>query len=538
MFEATMVGMITTPAPSPTAALPRKKLPIGIQTFARIREDGCYYVDKTSHILRLIDEGTHYFLSRPRRFGKSLLIDTIAELFEGNAALFTGLHAEQHWDWSQRCAVVRISFTDGVLHSRAALDSRILVLLQENYARLGLALPESKDITELFGLLLRQLHARTGQRVVVLVDEYDKPILDNITEPDVARQMRDGLRNLYSVIKGQDAHVRFAMLTGVSKFSKVSLFSGLNNLKDITIDERYSALCGYTDADVDTVFAPELAGLDRAEIRRWYNGYNWGGTSVYNPFDVLLLLDKRQFRPYWFETGTPTFLLDILHQRQTFTPSLEQRLSDLDLLSSFDVDHIETDALLFQTGYLTLLSQEEMLPGQWFYTLGFPNLEVRTSLNKALLPGLGVAASQALQQSAQLITLLRHNDFAGLHALFNAFFASIPNDWYRNNPIAHYEGYWASVFYSHFAALGLDIRLEDVTNKGRIDMTVLFNGQVYLFEFKVVDLVPEGHALAQILQRGYADKYRSRGEPIHLIGVEFSQQTRSVVGFEVGWPAV
>ena len=528
-LNATMAHM-SHAAPAP---LPRRKLPIGIQTFARLREDGCYYVDKTPHILRLIDEGTHYFLSRPRRFGKSLLIDTIAELFEGNAALFTGLHAEQHWDWGQRSPVVRISFGAGVLHSRAALDSRILALLQDNYTRLGLAQPEGKDITGLFAHLLRQLHAQSGQRVVVLVDEYDKPILDNLTDADTARQMRDGLRSLYSVIKDADAHIRFAMLTGVSKFSKVSLFSGLNNLKDITIDERYSALCGYTDADVDTVFAPELPGLDRADIRRWYNGYRWGGTSVYNPFDLLLLFDSRQFRPYWFETGTPTFLLDVLHQRQTFTPSLEQRLSDMELLSSFDVDHIETDALLFQTGYLTLHHQEEMLPGQWVYTLGFPNLEVRTSLNKALLPGLGVPGAQALQQSAQLVTLLRRNDFAGLQALFNAFFASIPNDWYRNNPMARYEGYWASVFYSHFAALGLEIRLEDVTNHGRIDMTVLFNGHIYLFEFKVVELAPEGRALAQIVERGYADKYRSRGEPIHLMGVEFSQKTRSVVGFEV-----
>ncbi|MDD2844642.1 MAG: ATP-binding protein [Rhodoferax sp.] len=516
--------------------LPRKKLPIGIQTFARLREDGCYYVDKTPHILRLIDEGTHYFLSRPRRFGKSLLIDTIAELFEGNQALFAGLHAEQHWDWGQRCAVVRISFGAGVLHSRAALDTKIEEILHSLQQQWGVVC-EQRTISGRFAELLQQVHAQTGQRVVVLVDEYDKPILDNITEPDVARQMRDGLRNLYSVIKDADAHIRFAMLTGVSKFSKVSLFSGLNNLKDITIDERYCALCGYTDADVETVFAPELPGLERAEIRRWYNGYHWGGTSVYNPFDLLLLFDSRQFRPYWFETGTPTFLLDILRERQTFTPSLEQRLSDLDLLSSFDIDRIETDALLFQTGYLTLHSQEEMLPGQWIYTLGFPNLEVRTSLNKALLPGLGVPASQALQQSAQLITLLRRNDFAGLHQLFGAFFASIPHDWYRNNPIAQYEGHWASVFYSHFAALGLDIRLEDVTNHGRIDMTVLFNGNVYLFEFKVVELVPEGRALAQIVQRGYADKYRSRGEPIHLIGVEFSKQTRSVIGFEVCGPA-
>ncbi len=510
----------------------RKKLPIGIQTFSEIRQEGYYYVDKTALILRLLDEGKYYFLSRPRRFGKSLLLDTIAELFAGNRALFAGLHAEAHWEWETRYPVVRINFGDGVLHSRVELAQKIQELLAD------LALQwrwtyRAKSVSGMFAELLQHVHATTGQRAVVLVDEYDKPILDNITERDVAREIRDGLRDLYSVLKGQDAHIKFAMLTGVSKFSKVSLFSGLNHLKDITVDARYSALCGYTDEDLDTVFAPELPGLDRDEIRRWYNGYNWGGTSVYNPFDVLLLLDMRAFRPYWFETGTSTFLIELLRQRQTFTPGLSQRLTDLDLLSSFDVDRIETDALLFQSGYLTLHQQEEILPGQWVYTLGYPNLEVRTSLNRALLPVLGVAAPQVLHQCSALLRLLRANDFEGLRGLFTAFFASVPHDWYRNNPMAQYEGYYASVFYSHFAALGLDIALEDSTNQGRIDMTVRFNGCIYLFEFKVVEQHPNGKALQQLKDRAYADKYRALGQPIHLIGVEFSKGQRSVVGFEV-----
>ena len=511
----------------------RKRLPIGIQTFAEIRQEGHYYVDKTPYILRLVNEGKYYFLSRPRRFGKSLLLDTIAELLEGRRELFQKLHADTQWDWSRTYPVIRISFGRGVLRSRAELGQRIQLLLQENHERLGLEPPQDQDIADLFSQLIRRAHAASGQRVVVLIDEYDKPILDNITEPEVARQMRDGLRNLYSVLKDEDAHIKFALLTGVSKFSKVSLFSGLNNLKDITVDARYSAICGYTDEDVDQVFAPELPGLDRDEIRRWYNGYNWTGTSVYNPFDLLLLFDMREFRPYWFETGTPTFLVDLLAQRQAFTPALDRHVTDLELLSSFDVDHIETDALLFQAGYLTLHGAEEVLPGEWVYTLGYPNREVRSSLNKALLPRLGLPGSQGLTQRLQLLQCLKRNDFTKMQTLFTALFASIPNDWYRSNPIAQYEGYYASVFYSHFAALGLDIRLEDVTNHGRIDMTVLFNGHVYLFEFKVVELTPEGRALQQIKDRGYADKYRARGESIHLIGVEFSKERRSVVGFEV-----
>ncbi len=513
-------------------ALPRKKLPIGIQTFREIREEGYYYVDKTPLALRLIDEGKYYFLSRPRRFGKSLLIDTLAELFAGNRVLFEGLHAETRWDWSKKHPVIRISFGKGVLASREALDTRIRLLLIDNYQRLQLPVPEGQDIPGLLAQLIRQAHQQSGQRVVVLVDEYDKPILDNLTAPDMAREMRDGLRNLYSVIKDEDAHIRFAMLTGVSQFSKVSLFSGLNNLKDITVDPRYSSLCGYTDADVDTVFAPELPGLDRDEIRRWYNGYNWRGTSVYNPFDVLRLFDRREFQPYWFDTGTPTFLVKLLIQRRQFTPDLEHLVAPERLVSTFDVDDIPTEALMFQAGYLTIDHIED-IPGLEEITLRYPNLEVRTALNGALLPALTAHGSHYAAQMARLYRLLQAHDVAGMQALFHAFFASIPHDWYRNSPITQYEGYWASVFYSHFAALGLDITLEDVTNKGRIDMAVRFEGHTYLFEFKVVELVPEGKALQQLKDRGYADKYRHPGAgPIHLIGVEFSKDQRNIVAFE------
>lgn len=510
----------------------RKKLPIGIQTFREIREEDHYYVDKTGIALRLIDEGKYYFLSRPRRFGKSLFLDTLAELFEGNEALFRGLAVHDKWDWTANYPVIRISFAEGVMENRAALDERIDYLLAHNAHRLGIGELVPGSVSSRFSTLIEQTRLLHGQRAVVLVDEYDKPILDNLTRPEVARQMRDGLRDLYSVIKGQDAHIKFAFLTGVSKFSKVSIFSGLNNLNDITLDARYSAICGYTDEDVDTVFAPELTGLDRQAIRDWYNGYNWTGTSVYNPFDLLLLFDKREFRPYWFETGTPTFLVEQLVARHIFTPDLSRIAAMETLLSSFDVDRMSVEALMFQTGYLTIDSLMRM-GARVEYTLKYPNLEVQASLNGALLEGLTGDPSVPAQQTGQLHRLLRANDFAGLQRLSTAFFAGIPHDWYRNNPIAQYEGYYASVFYSHFAALGLDIRLEDTTHKGRIDMTVLFNGHVYLFEFKVVELAPEGKALQQLRDRGYADKYRARGEPIHLVGIEFSRDSRSVVGFEV-----
>ena len=511
--------------------LPRRKLPIGIQTLGEIRNEGYYYVDKTAFALRLIEQGKYYFLSRPRRFGKSLFLDTLKELFEGNQILFQGLHAERHWDWSVRRPVIRISFGEGVLQSRAELDEKIGEILSDNEARLGIRSPHRSISGRLHGLI-RAVHAHTGQRAVVLIDEYDKPLLDNITDTDIALAMREGLKNLYSVFKDADADLRFVLLTGVSKFSKVSLFSGLNNLQDITLDPRYGSICGYTDADVDTVFAAELDGLERDEIRRWYNGYNWLGEMVYNPFDVLLLFDRRQFQSWWFETGTPTFLVRLLAERQQFTPELERMIASEALLSTFDVDTLPSEALLFQTGYLTVAASR-YLPGRLELRLRYPNLEVKSGLNDSLLQVLSGNPSVPTPNISRLYDLLQANDLAGLKDLFHAFYASIPNDWYRNNPIAQYEGYYASVFYSYFAALGLDIVLEDVTQQGRIDMTVQFNGQVYLFEFKVVEFTPKGRAIKQLRDKRYADKYRGLNQPIHLIGVEFSKRERTIVGFEV-----
>jgi hypothetical protein len=238
----------------------RKRLPIGIQTFAKIREDDCYYVDKTPFAWRLIEEGSHYFLSRPRRFGKSLFLDTLGELFAGNEALFRGLFIHEHWNWSIKYPVIRLSFGSGRVESRAELDQRIRWLLRQNQEKLGLTCDPNSDIPGCFAELIQSAEKRHGQRAVVLVDEYDKPILDNLTAPEVAQEIRDGLRNLYSVIKDQDAHIRFAFLTGVSKFSKVSIFSGLNNLRDITVTPEYSAICGYTQADVDQRIRPGTGG--------------------------------------------------------------------------------------------------------------------------------------------------------------------------------------------------------------------------------------------------------------------------------------
>ena len=509
----------------------KRKLPIGIQTFRKIREGERYYVDKTAFIERLVDEGTHFFLSRPRRFGKSLLLDTLKELFEGNEALFAGLAIHPKWDWSVRHPVLRLSFGGGNFKDPGFLAANFMEKLADAEQEGGVT-SEHTTAPGRFANLIAALHRQTGQRVVVLVDEYDKPILDALDEPDIARANRQFLRGVYSVIKDSDAHVRFAFLTGVSKFSKVSLFSGLNNLTDITLEPAYSALCGYTEQDLDHVFAPELEGLDRNEVRHWYNGYSWLGETVYNPFDILLLFRRREFAAYWFETGSPAFLVETLMKRGVSPMDLETMVGTDELLSTFDVEEIATEALLFQTGYLTI-RERSSAGGETLFRLGYPNREVRQSLNRNLLRHLIGRTTRQGQNTIRLHELLSANDFDGLKELFHAFYASSPHQCYTNNDIANFEGYYAAVFYAYFAGLGLDITVEDSTSQGRLDMAVRFNDNVYLFEFKVVELASEGGAMAQLKTKGYADKHRHLGQPIHLIGVEFSKTSRNILVFDV-----
>ncbi len=502
-----------------------------MQTFRKLREQDCYYVDKTNFIERLLDEGAHYFLSRPRRFGKSLFLDTLKELFEGNEPLFRGLHVHDRWNWSERCPVVRLDFAGGSFKEPGSLNEDVTLQLEYLEETAGVPAREVGAPGRL-RRLLQTMHRRTGQRVVVLVDEYDKPILDALADPEMAVANRDFLRGFYGMIKSSDAHVRFTFVTGVSKFTKVSLFSDLNNLTDITLDPVYSSICGYTEDDLDEVFAPEFGGVDRERVREWYNGYSWLGTEkVYNPYDVLLFLRRRKFADHWFETGTPAFLVDKLFERRVSTVSLDDMVGTAELLSTFDVDQIGTEALLFQTGYLTITA-EERLGGEALYRLGYPNREVRQSLNRVLLRHLVRDTAHQTTNSIRLASLLEAHDCAGLKVLFHAFFASIPYHWYTNNDIADYEGFYASVFYSYFAALGYDIAVEESSSHGRLDMAVRTAGHVYLFEFKVAEMAPPGSALAQLQERRYADKYRAAGAPIHLIGVEFSRASRNITAFE------
>ena len=513
-------------------------LPIGIQSFRNLRERDCYYVDKTSLIAQMIDGGTHYFLSRPRRFGKSLLLDTMDELFSCNEELFIGLDIHDEWDWTNPHPVLRLSF-DAKYSEPEDLAKNILSQIAAVERNIGFK-PFREDLTgpDRLRSLLDTLHRKTGRQVVVLVDEYDKPILDVLDNSELAIANRDYLRGFYGVIKGSSKHVRFVFVTGVSMFSKVSLFSGMNNLTDISLEPGYATLCGYTDHDLDTVFAPELEGLDRDEIRRWYNGYHWrGDEKLYNPYDILLLFRRREFQTHWFETGTPTMLYNQLKRKYVNPMTLNNTTVDQKLVSKFDVDDVDLLALMFQSGYLTIVGEERKNDRNYF-TLDYPNLEVRQSFSEELLAHMGLDQSSVADDSRKLLSLLVAIDFDGFGKALHKFIAGIPHQWYDNSKIENYEAHYASMLYIAFQTISANAVAEEASSHGRADMVVREGGQVFILEFKVAKN-PAGadsaieDAMAQIKKRGYADKYRVQNESVHLVAMIFGSDDRNLIAIQV-----
>ncbi len=511
-----------------------KNLPIGIQTFHQIRdkEENYIYIDKTYLALKLIKSGKYYFLSRPRRFGKSLFLDTLKDIFEGKKELFEGLYIYDKWDWERTYPVIKISFGAGVIEDRADLDKRIFNIIKANQEKLEIECEDIDDSRECFFQLIKLAYEKYKQKVVILIDEYDKPILDNVTDKKLSKKIRDRLKNIYSVIKDSDQYVKFAFLTGVSKFSRVSLFSGLNNLEDISLDERYATICGYTHKDVETHFEERLDGVDLVELKKWYNGYNFLGDGVYNPFDILLFFSKgKSYRNYWFETGNPSFLIEVLKQKKYFLPNLEDVAVSESDLGSFDVDDIKIETLLFQTGYLTI-KEVKTIFNQRIYKLTYPNLEVRTALNENIFKYLLTDSSIP---KIPILTAILNKDMDKFKREIYQLFASLPYNSYIKNDIQNYEGYYANVMYAYLAGLGIQFIAEDVSNLGRIDLTIATPdmSQVYVIEFKVVNNKSQNaKALEQIKEKRYYEKYQEKADELIIIGIEFSKEDKNISKFE------
>ncbi|MFP3159592.1 MAG: AAA family ATPase [Hydrogenobaculum sp.] len=501
-----------------------KLLPIGIQTFKDIIEGGFYYVDKTHFIPKLTSK--YYFLSRPRRFGKSLFLDTLKEAFSGNKELFKGLYLYDNWDWNKKYPIIKISFASGNIRTSDILLDLMTSQVNRISEKEQINLKEKRP-SQMFLELIEKLYEKYNQQVVVLIDEYDKPILDAIENIEVARENREILKDFYSVLKGMDPYLKLVFLTGVSRFSKVSIFSGLNQLNDITIDPSFATVCGYTQSELESVFEDRLKDFDKEKIKQWYNGYNWLGESVYNPFDILLLFDKKIFKPYWFETGTPTFLIKMFMKNRYYIPELENLEVGDEILSNLDVDNIFPENLLFQAGYLTI---KEFMEEYGTYILSYPNLEVRKSFNSSFLIYVFKEPVSVSKTETNIKRAILTKDIDKLKDAIYTFFASIPHDWYRNNDISSYEGFYASIVYALFNGAGLNVIAEDNTNKGQIDLSVFNQDSVYIIEFKVVEDKEKGKALEQIKDKRYYEKYKDK--EVYLIGIEFSKEKKNIVSFE------
>ena len=508
-----------------------KKLPIGIQTFKDIIEQDYIYIDKTDIAYEVINGSKYAFLSRPRRFGKSLFLDTLQEIFEGNKKLFEGLAIYNKWDWSIKYPVIKISW-DGQLKTITQLEDVAFRNIDKNQQRLGVSCKKSSNISVCLDELIQATYEKYNQRVVVLIDEYDKPILDNIENPPQAQEHREYIKGLYSTLKGSDRYLKFVFLTGVSKFSKASIFSGLNMLSDISLNKKYGNICGYTQNDVEEVFKEYLDGVDLEKLKKWYNGYNFLKDDVYNPFDILQFIDNDYlFDNYWFATGTPTYLIKLIKQNNYFLPNLSNLKIGKQLLDSFDIENIDLEVILYQSGYLTIDRVVEKRRGGLDYYLKIPNEEVKQSFSDFIIDSL-MSKDYSLKSDNQdlIFEALETKDLNLFQTTLESIFASIPYNHYANNNIQVYEGFYASVIYIYLQSLGLDIIGEDVTNKGRIDLTIKINGIIYILEFKVDG--QKGEALKQIKEKNYHQKYINTTKEIYIIGIEFDSNEKNITKFE------
>jgi hypothetical protein len=503
-----------------------KRLPIGISDFKKLREGNFTYVDKTEYIYKLVKEGGgYYFLSRPRRFGKSLLLSTIRYLFEGQRELYKGLYIYDKWKWEETYPIIRISFAKDI-RNKEDLRNTIHQELEKNYIRNKEKLPKKiKDGAILLEKLIVKISEKKGKQVVILVDEYDKPILDVIEDKKEAEEVRKELKAFYSVIKNLDEYIKFLLIIGVSKFSKVSLFSGLNQLKDISLDTRYGNICGYTQEELENNFKEYLEGVNLEEVREWYNGYSFLGERLYNPFDILLYLDSKKFKNYWYKTGTPSFLIKLIKKRKYDITKLENMVVKEDILEKFDIEEIRIEALMYQTGYLTIKEAYKKEYGEE-YRLGFPNKEVRISFNEDILPL--VLKDEVRENIAdKIIEILKKEEIEKLREQIEVLISNISYVHYKG------ESSYVIAIFSLLYTTGLNVITEDNTSKGRIDLTIIVNNSiVYIMEFKVIqDEKEKGKAINQILQKEYYKKYLNY-EKIYIIGIELDKTKKQIANFE------
>ena len=514
-----------------------KNLPIGIQDFEKLRKENYLYVDKTALMHRLVSTGSYYFLSRPRRFGKSLLISTLKAYFLGKKDLFKGLAVEQlEQKWTVH-PVLHLDLNTDNYDSKAALDDRIALSLG-NWEKLYGRNELEKSFGARFEGVIQRAYEKTGERVVILVDEYDKPLLQAIGDDKLQDTFRATLKSFYGALKSKDDCIKFAMLTGVTKFGKVSVFSDLNNLNDISLDNDFYNICGITEDELKDVFEPYVNRLAEArkmkqgeaysELKRNYDGYHFTeeAPGMYNPFSLLNALHKRSFGSYWFETGTPSYLVELLKRHDFKLDELKGNKVTANVLSAIDASSSDPIPVIFQSGYLTISGYNERYK---LYSLDFPNEEVREGFMLYLMPYYtSVSANKTGFQISCFVEEVKSGDITAFMTRLESFFANTPYDLIKDT-----ENHYQNVLFILCNLCGLYTKAEFHTSNGRVDMTIETTDYVYIFEFKYNGTAEE--AMSQIKEKNYAQPFLASGKKIALIGANFSGETRNIEKYLDEW---
>ncbi|MFN0200476.1 MAG: AAA family ATPase [Bacteroidia bacterium] len=513
----------------------KQKYPIGIQSFEKLRTEGYEYIDKTELIYNLIDSGSYYFLSRPRRFGKSLLLETMKCIFEGKKHLFSGLYIEDKLEF-KTYPIIHISFTNVSFAHENALHEALCKKLREIGDEHEISLSED-NAGDLFEALIKGLRRKYQENVVILIDEYDTPIVHYLPNNiELAEKNRDILKNFYSVVKHLDSYIRFFFLTGITQFSRMSLFSTLNNLSNISTRSKYCTLCGYTEVELQRYFGERIAeiaaqkGLTNAQIwvqiKNWYNGFNFAienGTTIYNPFSMLSFLQSGEFDNYWFETGTPTFLVKML--RQGFHYQIDNVEMAMSRIKSFELDRIDYGALLYQTGYITI---KENIDGNDFFLMGYPNKEVKDSMLQWLLGEYATITHG--EADGYVLNLKRHlqlRDFTKIEQFMRSIFANIPSDLFKSS----LENFYHAMIVLIFELLGCKMSAESAHAHGRTDAIAETKDAIYLFEFKFNKSA--NAAIKYIYQQKYYEPHLFKNKEIFLVGVNFTEKARGIAHFKI-----
>ena len=506
------------------------KYPIGVQAFDKLRTEGFVYVDKTALVHKMAQEGNYYFLSRPRRFGKSLLISTLNAYFEGKRELFQGLAMEQlEQEWRVH-PVLRLDLNTEKYDSIDSVDKKLdreFRIWENLYG----ADPAETTLPMRFEGIIQRAYEKTGERVVILVDEYDKPLLQAISDKSLQDEYRATLKSVYGALKSMDGCIRFALLTGVTKFSKVSVFSDLNNLNDISMDHRYTEICGISEKELHHYFNEDIQKMadkdgvtyeDMSErLRQNYDGYHFAPNTggMYNPFSILNVLAKQQFGSYWFETGTPTYLVELLKKNDYALEEMDNTIVGFETLSGIDATDTDAIPVIFQSGYLTI---KDFNPRFQSYTLGYPNKEVEMGFTKFLLPH--YTASHGVRSAFEIQNFVREvesGDIDGFFTRLRSFFSVTTYEVIRLQ-----ELHYSNVLYIVFKLLGFYTQVEYHTCNGRIDLVLQTPDYIYVMEFKLNGTAED--ALKQINDKGYALPFASDARALYKIGVNFSPETRNI----------